>query len=100
MCEDNCSYVICDPGKCNTYSTSKPTSALEPEQKPGPNPRCVKPTRACRKCVNFCESPYPIYNSSSCRAHPPTTKGWPLVYPDDWCGEFTLDKSKLFNPKN
>ncbi len=25
-----------------------------------------------------------------CRANPPTMKGYPVVYPDDWCGAHKL----------
>ena len=30
-----------------------------------------------------------------CRANPPTMKGWPVVFSDDWCGGHKLDETKL-----
>jgi hypothetical protein len=30
-----------------------------------------------------------------CRALPPTMKGWPVVFSDDWCGEHKLDEEKI-----
>jgi len=30
-----------------------------------------------------------------CRALPPTMKGWPVVFSDDWCGNHKLDEEKI-----
>lgn len=30
-----------------------------------------------------------------CRRHAPTMKGFPVVFPDDWCGDHKLDGSRL-----
>ena len=30
-----------------------------------------------------------------CRAHAPTIRGFPVMFPTDWCGEHKLDGSKL-----
>jgi hypothetical protein len=30
-----------------------------------------------------------------CRHSAPTLKGWPGVYPDDWCGAHKLDKETM-----
>lgn len=30
-----------------------------------------------------------------CRESSPTMKGWPAMYPDDWCGAHKLDERKL-----
>ena len=30
-----------------------------------------------------------------CRRNAPTMKGYPVVYPTDWCGEHKLDETKL-----
>lgn len=29
-----------------------------------------------------------------CRAHAPTMKGWPVMFPDDWCGNHKLDEER------
>lgn len=26
-----------------------------------------------------------------CRRHAPTMQGWPVVYPDSWCGDYKLE---------
>jgi len=33
-----------------------------------------------------------------CRAHAPTTKGFPVMFNDDWCGEHKLDGRKMNRP--
>jgi len=30
-----------------------------------------------------------------CRRHAPTMKGYPVVYPNDWCGEHKLNENIL-----
>ena len=30
-----------------------------------------------------------------CRESAPTLKGWPAIFPDDWCGAHKLDADKL-----
>ena len=30
-----------------------------------------------------------------CRRRAPTMSGYPVVYPDDWCGDHKLDENKL-----
>jgi hypothetical protein len=51
----------------------------------------VKP--ACSRCKHYqaaigLASGLPIGNGT-CRRNPPREAGWPEVYGDDWCGEFT-----------
>ena len=29
-----------------------------------------------------------------CRRHAPTMNGWPVMFPDDWCGDHKLDENK------
>jgi len=30
-----------------------------------------------------------------CKKHAPTLNGFPVVYPDDWCGDHKLDETKV-----
>lgn len=30
-----------------------------------------------------------------CRRHAPTMKGFPIVFPRDWCGEHRLDENRV-----
>jgi hypothetical protein len=30
-----------------------------------------------------------------CRRHAPTMGGYPVVYPDDWCGDHRIDENKV-----
>ena len=30
-----------------------------------------------------------------CRRHAPTMRGYPVVYPEDWCGDHKLDSDKM-----
>jgi len=30
-----------------------------------------------------------------CRRHAPTMSGYPVVFPDDWCGDHKLDETKI-----
>lgn len=38
----------------------------------------------CKTCM--------FYVNFRCRRSAPTIKGFPAVYPEDWCGEHKLDK--------
>jgi hypothetical protein len=56
----------------------------------------------CRTCMYYVEK---ISNEDTsnentitigrCRRNAPTMKGYPVVYPTDWCGEHKLDETKL-----
>jgi hypothetical protein len=41
----------------------------------------------CKTCMFFC--------NYRCRHSAPTLKGWPAVFPDDWCGAHKLDKDMM-----
>jgi len=30
-----------------------------------------------------------------CRRHAPAMNGYPVVFPDDWCGDHKLDENKI-----
>ena len=30
-----------------------------------------------------------------CRRHAPTMNGYPVVYPNDWCGDHRIDENKI-----
>jgi hypothetical protein len=34
-------------------------------------------------------------NLGRCRRHAPTMSGYPVVFPNDWCGDHKLDEEKL-----
>ncbi|MCL6563387.1 MAG: hypothetical protein K6U87_10300 [Firmicutes bacterium] len=44
-------------------------------------------TYACRTCRFFVPK---TEHLGRCRRHAPTLEGWPVVYPDDWCGDHKL----------
>ncbi len=59
--------------------------------------------KACKSCKYYYYKSYVTVKSieqlvkSECRRHAPTRKDdnlFPLVYPDDWCGEFELEESE------
>lgn len=41
----------------------------------------------CQTCM--------FYVNFRCRRYAPTIKGFPAVYPEDWCGEHKLDKKMM-----
>lgn len=57
--------------------------------------------RCCKKCIHFAEKPAPEDERTHaivgrCRRRAPVTEiGWPVVYADDWCGEFKLNEEKV-----
>ena len=78
---------------------------IENENKNYPEPPTKKDPWAdraggmkCKTCVF-----YVVKASSSelsieigrCRRNAPTMKGYPVVYPTDWCGEHRMDEEKL-----
>jgi hypothetical protein len=44
-------------------------------------------TMICRTCMFFC--------NYRCRHSAPTLKGFPAVFPDDWCGAHKLSKETV-----
>ena len=52
----------------------------------------------CRTCMYYVEkntTDNNIIKIGRCRRSSPTMKGYPVVYPADWCGEHKLDETKL-----
>ncbi len=53
----------------------------------------------CGTCMWFVEKTVPSGGNPSrvmgrCRRHSPTVNGYPVVFPDDWCGDHKLDEGK------
>lgn len=51
----------------------------------------------CRTCM-FYVPKRPIGGAvevGRCRRNAPTMKGWPVMFPADWCGEHRLDETKI-----
>jgi len=46
----------------------------------------------CKTCMFFVLKDPPTVGR--CRINAPTLKGWPVMFPDDWCGEHRLDENK------
>lgn len=46
----------------------------------------------CKTCMHYCEKTPGL---GRCRRHAPTMQGWPVMFPDDWCGDH-----KLYSPPN
>lgn len=44
-------------------------------------------TMKCKTCMFFC--------NYRCRLHGPTLKGWPAIFPHDWCGDHKLSKETM-----
>jgi len=51
----------------------------------------------CGTCMWFVLKPGPENTEriGRCRESSPTIKGWPAIYPSDWCGAHKLDETKL-----
>lgn len=51
----------------------------------------------CATCVFYVpkKSDNPVNAIGRCRRNAPTMKGFPVVYPRDWCGEHRVDENKL-----
>jgi hypothetical protein len=47
----------------------------------------------CRTCMFFVRKQ--TTDIGRCRRHAPTMGGYPVVYPDDWCGDHKLDETKV-----
>jgi len=41
----------------------------------------------CRTCM--------WYVNMRCRKHAPTLNGYPMVYPEDWCGDHRMTKEQM-----
>ncbi|MDH3291549.1 MAG: hypothetical protein OEO20_11460 [Gemmatimonadota bacterium] len=51
----------------------------------------------CQTCMFYVPkvTPSPRTAVGRCRERSPTLKGWPAVFPTDWCGAHKLDEAKL-----
>ena len=47
----------------------------------------------CNTCIYYV--PKGNGNVGRCRRNAPTMKGWPVLFPGDWCGDHKLDETKL-----
>jgi hypothetical protein len=47
----------------------------------------------CSTCMWFVEKSV----IGRCRRHAPTMSGYPVVYPEDWCGDHKLDERSVVN---
>lgn len=46
----------------------------------------------CKTCMWFVPKNEAI---GRCRQNAPTIKGFPAMFPDDWCGDHKLDETKI-----
>ncbi len=57
--------------------------------------------RICERCMFYKEKRAPEDGKihvivGRCRRHAPVSnEGYPVVFPDDWCGDFKLDETKV-----
>jgi len=55
--------------------------------------------RVCSTCQFVCEKKKVVNETprkvGRCRRHAPTTQGYPVVFMDDWCGDWKLDENKV-----
>jgi hypothetical protein len=49
-------------------------------------------TMICKTCMWAVEKADGLLR---CRMHAPTLKGWPTMFPTDWCGDHKLDGKKI-----
>lgn len=56
----------------------------------------------CKTCMWFVEKANPERDVTPywrrigrCRRHAPTMNGYPVVYPDDWCGDHKLNEKAV-----
>lgn len=49
--------------------------------------------RLCKYCMFYVARPGGLVGR--CRCHAPTMRGWPVMKPDSWCGDYKLDEKVL-----
>ncbi len=52
----------------------------------------------CATCMFYVEKQRVVVGAQKigrCRRHAPTMNGYPVMFPDDWCGDHKLDEEKL-----
>lgn len=47
----------------------------------------------CKTCIFYVPKRNGVIGR--CRINAPTLKGWPVMFPTDWCGEHRLDDTKI-----
>lgn len=53
---------------------------------------------SCQTCMWFVEKKgvdNPAVKLGRCRRHSPSMNGYPVVFPNDWCGDHKLDENKI-----
>ena len=89
-----------DKGKVNPIDNKDPIET-EPDNYENKDPwKHRSAEMKCRTCMYYVkkESSHDVAGSMEigrCRRNAPTMKGYPVVYPKDWCGEHKLDETKL-----
>lgn len=50
----------------------------------------------CKTCMYYVpkQSTTSSTGTGRCRRHAPTMSGYPVVFPNDWCGDHKLDENK------
>jgi len=53
----------------------------------------------CKTCMYYVPklTAFPVPQTGRCRRHAPALNGYPVVFPNDWCGDHKLDENKV-NP--
>ncbi len=51
----------------------------------------------CTSCMFFVPKVDDVgkFALGRCRRHAPTMNGYPVVFPNDWCGDHKLDENKM-----
>lgn len=52
---------------------------------------------SCQTCMWYVDKKKVVGDTKlgRCRRHAPTMNGYPVVFPNDWCGDHKLDENKL-----
>lgn len=53
----------------------------------------------CLTCMFFVPKQGANVPIGRCRRHAPTMAGYPVVFPNDWCGDHKLDETKAAPPR-
>jgi hypothetical protein len=47
--------------------------------------------RSCKRCMFYVPRPGDLVGR--CRRHAPTMQGWPVMRPENWCGDYKLNET-------
>ncbi len=85
----NATFAACDGHTCTSRDLARVTSKATATED---NWKHRAENMRCQTCMWYIPKSEKL---GRCRFNAPTIKGWPVMFPGDWCGQHKLDENKV-----